>query len=78
MSCLVQLSFVKKCLEISAEIAEKKDDYHQIFELFGKCIMLGFHEGFTSRVKVAGICTTRHPLAVSSSRMIALISCQNG
>ena len=67
MSCLVQFSFEEQCLEISAEIAEKKDDYHQIFELFGKCIMLGFHEDSTSRVKVAGICTTRHPLQVVRS-----------
>ena len=54
MSGLVQLFFVKKCLEISAEIAEKKDDDHQIFELFGKCIMLGFHEDSTSRVRLPG------------------------
>ena len=67
MSRLVQLFFVKKCLDISAEIAEKKDDYHQIFELFGKCIMLGFHEVSASRVKVAGICTTRHPLQLVRS-----------
>ena len=59
MSCLVQLPFVKKkCLEVFAEIAEEKDDYHQIFELFSKCIMLGVHGDSTSRVKVAGLCTT--------------------
>ena len=35
---------VKKCLEIFAEIAEKKDDYDKFYEQFGKCLKLGIHE----------------------------------
>ncbi len=29
---------VKKCLEMFAEIAEKKDDYKKSYEQFGKCL----------------------------------------
>merc|ERR1712139_312788 len=46
-------NLVKKCLEMFAEIAEKKDDYKKFYEQFGKCIKLGVHEDSTNRVKVA-------------------------
>merc|ERR1712220_41337 len=42
-----------KCLEMFAEIAEKKDDYKKFYEQFGKCLKLGVHEDSTNRTKVA-------------------------
>merc|ERR1712242_527319 len=46
-------NLVKKCLEMFAEIAEKKDDYKKFYEQFGKCLKLGVHEDSTNRTKVA-------------------------
>ena len=43
---------MKKCLEMFAETAEKKDDYNTFYEQFGKCIKFGVHDDSTSRVKV--------------------------
>merc|ERR1711988_1147282 len=50
---VIKKNLVKKCLEMFAEIAEKKDDYKKFYEQFGKCIKLGVHEDSTNRVKVA-------------------------
>merc|ERR1712135_149031 len=47
------LNLVKKCLEMFAEIAEKKDDYNKFYEQFGKCLKLGIHEDSTNRTKIA-------------------------
>ena len=44
---------VKKCIEMLAEIAEKKDDYKKSYEQFGKCFKLGIHEDSTNRAKKA-------------------------
>ena len=44
---------MKKCLEMFAEIAEKKDDYKKFYEQFGKCLKLGVHEDSTNRTIVA-------------------------
>ena len=41
------------CLEMFAEIAEKKDDYKKFYEQFGKCLKLGVHEDSTNSTKVA-------------------------
>merc|ERR1711861_49509 len=41
------------CLEMFAEIAEKKDDYKKFYEQFSKNIKLGIHEDSTNRMKVA-------------------------
>merc|ERR1719240_490181 len=43
---VIKKNLVKKCLEMFAEIAEKKDDYK-------KCYELGVHEDSTNRTKVA-------------------------
>ena len=41
---LIKKNWVVKCLEMFAEIAEKKDDYMKFWEQFGKCIKPGVHE----------------------------------
>merc|ERR1712241_1267248 len=50
---VIRKNLVKKCLEMFAEIAEKKDDYKKFYEQFGKCMKLGVHEDSTNRTKVA-------------------------
>merc|ERR1712073_182871 len=50
---VIKKNLVKKCLEMFAEIAEKKDDYKKFYEQFGKCMKLGVHEDSTNRTKVA-------------------------
>merc|ERR1712190_346360 len=49
----IKKNLVKKCLEMFAEIAEKKDDYKKFYEQFGKCLKLGVHEDSTNRTKAA-------------------------
>merc|ERR1712242_592480 len=46
-------NLVKKCLEMFAEIAEKKDDYKKFYEQFGKCLKLGVYQDSTNITKVA-------------------------
>merc|ERR1712238_626151 len=41
---VIKKNLVKKCLEMFAETAEKKDDYKKFYEQFGKCLKLGIHE----------------------------------
>merc|ERR1711861_10413 len=41
------------CLEMFAEISEKKDDYKKFYEQFSKNLKLGIHEDSTNRAKVA-------------------------
>merc|ERR1711918_23918 len=48
-------NLVKKCLEMFAEIAEKKDDYKKFYEQFGKSLKLGIHEDSTNRAKLADL-----------------------
>merc|ERR1712217_54181 len=50
---VIKKNLVKKCLEMFAEIAEKKDEYKKFYEQFGKCLKLGVHEDSTNRTKVA-------------------------
>merc|ERR1740127_177556 len=50
---VIKKNLVKKCLEMFAEIAEKKDDYKKFYEQFGKCLKLGIHEDSTNRQKIA-------------------------
>merc|ERR1712054_168021 len=50
---VIKKNLVKKCLEMFAEISEKKDDYKKFYEQFSKNIKLGIHEDSTSRAKVA-------------------------
>merc|ERR1712196_201395 len=52
---VIKKNLVKKCLEMFAEIAEKKDDYKKFYEQFGKCLKLGIHEDSTNRTKIADL-----------------------
>merc|ERR1712072_237079 len=50
---VIKKNLVKKCLEMFAEISEKKDDYKKFYEQFSKNIKLGIHEDSTNRSKIA-------------------------
>ena len=49
---MIKKNLVKMCLETFAAIAEKKDDYKNFHELFGKYLKLGMHEYSTNRAKI--------------------------
>merc|ERR1712203_840384 len=67
---VIKKNLVKKCLEMFAEIAEKKDDYKKFYEQFGKCLKLGVHEDSTDRVKVAEL--LRYQTSKSGDESISL------
>ena len=50
---VMKKNFVKNCLEMLAEIAEKKDDYKQFYKQFGKRLKLGIHEDSMNRTNIA-------------------------
>merc|ERR1711959_420773 len=50
---VIKKNLVKKCLEMFAEIAEKKDDYKKFYEQFGKNLKFGIHKDSTNRAKLA-------------------------
>merc|ERR1712224_300570 len=52
---VIRKNLVKKCLELFAEVAEKKDDYKKFYEQFGKNLKLGIHEDSTNRKKIADL-----------------------
>ena len=57
-------NWVVKCLEMFAEIAEKKDDYMKFWVQFGMCINLGVHVNSTNRTMIAEL------LHLDSSRSV--------
>jgi len=67
---VIKKNLVKKCLEMFAEIAEKKDDYKKFYEQFGKCLKLGVHEDSTNRTKVAEL--LRFSTSKSGDELISL------
>ena len=52
---VIKKNFVKKCIDMFAEIAEKKDDYKEFYEQYGKCLKLVFHEDSTNLMKIADL-----------------------
>merc|ERR1711988_511751 len=52
---VIKKNLVKKCLEMFAEIAEKKDDYKKFYEQFSKNLKLGIHEDSQNRGKIADL-----------------------
>merc|ERR1712086_306253 len=58
------------CLEMFAEIAEKKDDYKKFYEQFGKNLKLGIHEDSTNRAKLADL--LRYQTSKSGDETITL------
>ncbi|CEL98422.1 unnamed protein product [Vitrella brassicaformis CCMP3155] len=50
---VIRKNLVKKCLEMFAELTEKKDDYKKFYEQFSKNLKLGIHEDTTNRIKIA-------------------------
>merc|ERR1712210_278065 len=67
---VIKKNLVKKCLEMFAEIAEKKDDYKKFYEQFSKNIKLGIHEDSTNRAKVAEL--MRYHTSKSGDEQISL------
>merc|ERR1712096_515084 len=67
---VIKKNLVKKCLEVFAEIAEKKDDYKKFYEQFSKNNKLGIHEDSTNRVKVAEL--MRYHTSKSGDEQISL------
>merc|ERR1712118_195332 len=67
---VIKKNLVKKCLEMFAEIAEKKDDYKKFYEQFSKNIKLGIHEDSTNRMKVAEL--MRYHTSKSGDEQISL------
>merc|ERR1719326_2107926 len=67
---VIKKNLVKKCLEMFAEIAEKKDDYKKFYEQFGKCLKLGIHEDSTNRAKIAEL--LRYQTSKSGDESISL------
>merc|ERR1711964_630928 len=67
---VIKKNLVKKCLEMFAEIAEKKDDYKKFYEQFGKNLKLGIHEDSTNRTKIADL--LRYQTSKSGDEAISL------
>jgi molecular chaperone HtpG len=67
---VIKKNLVKKCLEMFAEIAEKKDDYKKFYEQFGKNLKLGIHEDSTNRAKLADL--LRYQTSKSGDESITL------
>merc|ERR1711869_54864 len=67
---VMKKNLVKKCLEMFAEISEKKDDYKKFYEQFSKNIKLGIHEDSTNRAKVAEL--MRYHTSKSGDEQISL------
>merc|ERR1712054_223446 len=67
---VIKKNLVKKCLEMFAEISEKKDDYKKFYEQFGKCLKLGIREDSTNRAKIAEL--LRYQTSKSGDESISL------
>jgi len=50
---VIRKNLVKKCLEMFAEVSERKEDYKKFYDQFGKNLKLGIHEDSSNRQKIA-------------------------
>ena len=50
---VIKKRFVNKCLEMFAEIDEKKDDYKKFYEQFVECMKLGIHDNTVDDFEIA-------------------------
>merc|ERR1712194_336299 len=71
---VIKENLVKKCLEMFAEIAEKKDDYKKFYEQFGKCLKLGIHEDSTNRTKVDRMKESQNDIYYITGESIVAVS----
>jgi len=67
---VIKKNLVKKCLEMFAELSEKKDDYKKFYEQFSKNLKLGVHEDSGNRKKIADL--LRYTTSKSGDEQISL------
>ena len=58
---VIKKNQVKKCLELFAKIAVKKDDHEKFCKQFDKCTKLGIHEGCRKRTEIADLLRSNTP-----------------
>ena len=59
---VIKKKFVKKCLEMFAEFAEKNNDVKEFFEQLDKCVKFGSHEDSTVRAEIAELLRLNVPV----------------
>ena len=67
---VIKKNFVKKCIDMFAEIAEKKDDYKEFYEQHGKCLKLVFHEDSTNLMKIAVLVQVQNLKSLGMNRSV--------
>jgi len=63
---VIKKNLVKKCLEMFAEIAEKKDDYKKFYEQFGSASSLVYTRTPPTASRLLSSCATRLPSRATS------------